>query len=63
LGDLHGKYPDSTPAIDRLVNRHGGNIDLLRFVPAMQKGGPFAVILDAGSGDVIDMLMTDPWLE
>jgi hypothetical protein len=63
LGDLRGKRPDSVRAIDRLVNRHGGDIDLLRFVPAMQKDGQFAVILDAGSGDVIDMLMTDPWLD
>jgi hypothetical protein len=62
LGDLRSKNPDSGRAIDLLVKRHGGAIELLRFVPAMQKGGQFAVILDA-DGDVVDMLMTNPWLE
>ena len=62
LGDLRSKNPDSGRAIDRSVKRHGGNIELLRFVPAMQKGGQFAVILDA-DGNVVDMLMTNPWLE
>jgi hypothetical protein len=62
LGDLRSKNPDSGRAIDHLVNHHGGAIELLRFVPAMQKGGQFAVILDA-DGDVVDMLMTNPWLE
>jgi len=63
LSDLRDKRPDSLVAMDRLVKRHGGDIDLLRFVPAMLKDGQFAVILDAGSGDVVDTLMTDPWLE
>ncbi len=63
LNDLRDNRPDSISAIDRLVNRHGGDIDQLRFVPAMLKDGQFAVILDADSGDVIDTLMTDPWLE
>ncbi len=62
LGDLRSKNPDSGRAIDRSVKRHGGAIELLRFVPAMQNGGQFAVILDA-DGNVVDMLMTDPWLE
>jgi len=63
LSDLRGKRPDSINAIDRLVNRHGGNIEVLKFAPAMLKGGQFAVILDAGSGDVVDTLLIDPWLE
>ena len=55
--------PDSTDEIDKLVKDNGGDIHQLMFVPAMLKNGEFAVILDALSGEVIDTLMIDPWLD
>ncbi|MGA9574350.1 MAG: hypothetical protein WBS20_10440 [Lysobacterales bacterium] len=63
LEDLSGQRPASTGAIDTLVEHHGGDINQLRFVPALLNDGQFTVILDARNGDVVDMLMIDPWLE
>ncbi len=63
LQDLRDARPDSTGAIDQLVESHGGDIGQLQFVPALPKSGQFAVILDASSGDVVDKLVIDPWLE
>lgn len=54
--------PDSANEIDRLVKDNGGDIHQLLFVPAMLKNGQFAVILDALSGEVLDTLVIDPWL-
>jgi len=63
LADLRDNRPDSQDAIDRLVNRHGGEIGRLRFVPALFRDGQFAVILDAANGDVVDSLLISPWLD
>jgi len=62
LAELRDNRPDEGDAIDRLVHLHGGNIERLRFVPALFRDGQFAVIIDADDGDVVDMLLTDPWL-
>lgn len=62
LQDLRDARPDSISAIDEQVKSHGGDINQLRFVPALPKNSQFAVILDAGSGDVVDTLAIDPWL-
>lgn len=63
LDDLRKARPDSTSRIDQLIQSHGGNIDLLRFVPALPTSGQFAVILNGHTGDVIDTLVIDPWLD
>ena len=63
LAELRDERTGSTGAIDRLVNRHGGEIGRLKFVPALFRNGQFAVILDADDGDVIDTLLINPWLE
>ena len=63
LEDLHKARPESLSAIDQLVDKSGGDIGQLRFVPALIANGQFAVILDANSGDVVGMLMIDPWLK
>jgi hypothetical protein len=63
LADLRDNRPDSSSAIDRLINNHGGDIVRLRFVPALFKDGQFAVILDAANGEVVDTLLINPWLE
>ena len=63
LEDLRNVRPESVSVIDQLVNKSGGDIDQLRFVPALLPNGQFAVILDANSGDVVGMLMIDPWLK
>jgi hypothetical protein len=62
LAELRDKRPEAVSAIDRMVHRHDGNIERLRFVPALFRDGQFAVILDADDGDVVDMFLTDPWL-
>ena len=46
-----------------LIKNHGGNIDRLAFVPALLKNGHFAAILDSNSGEVVDSLAIDPWLD
>ena len=63
LEDLRNARPESFSAIDQLVNKSGGDIGQLRFVPALLTNGQFAVILDANNGDVAGMLMIDPWLK
>ena len=63
LEDLRNARPESFSAIDQLVNKSGGDIGQLRFVPALLANGQFAVILDANSGEVAGMLMIDPWLK
>ncbi|HEY5775725.1 MAG TPA: hypothetical protein VIS57_06540 [Xanthomonadales bacterium] len=62
LDELRDARPDSTNRIDQLVSVHGGEIDQFNFVPALVRDGQFAVILEASSGEVIDMLLIDPWL-
>jgi hypothetical protein len=59
---LRNARPGSTVKIDNMVNKHGGDIVDLNFVPAMMHAGHFAAILDADSGELVDMLMIDPWL-
>ena len=63
LVNLRDARPDASGAIDKVVKNHGGDITLLKFVPALQKDWQFSVILDAQSGDVIDTLMIDPWVD
>lgn len=63
LAGLRDARPDSTEAIDELVDRHAGGIDQLVFVPALFKDGHFAAILDSDSGAVVDTLKIDPWLD
>jgi hypothetical protein len=55
--------PDSAQTIGKLVKDNGGDINQLLFVPAILKHGEFAVILDALSGEVLDTLVIDPWLD
>ena len=62
LTDLRDARPDSSGAIDKIVNNHGGDIALLKYVPVLQKDGQFTVILDAQNGAVIEILMIDPWV-
>lgn len=63
LEDLRNARPQSVRAIDQLVDKSGGDIGQLKFVPALIADGQFTVILDANSGEVVDMLMIDPWLK
>jgi len=63
LNALRIMRPESAAAIDKLVQKHGGNIQRLNFLPAMHQNGQFAAILDANSGEVVDKLMIDPWID
>lgn len=62
LVELRSVRPESLNAIDKLVKNNGGDIKRLNFVPVMMQNGQFAVILDADSGEVIDSLVIDPWI-
>jgi hypothetical protein len=63
LSKLRMKRPDSAADIDALVQKHGGDINRLNFVPGQHQNGQFAAILDADSGDVIDSLVIDAWID
>jgi hypothetical protein len=63
LADLRGARPDAAECIDTLVGDHGGDITQLRFVPGMMRGGQFAAVLDATSGELLGYVQTDPWLD
>ena len=63
LEDLRNARPESLSAINQLLDESGGDIDQLRFVPALLPNGQFAVILDANSGEFVDTLMVDPWVK
>lgn len=59
---LRFSRPESIDAINELVMKHGGDINRLNFAPATGRGGDFAVILDAESGEIVDGLIIDPWI-
>ena len=63
LEELRLARPESVKAIDKLVNKNGGDITRLKFVPGIVQDAQFAAILDAGSGEVIDTLTIDAWLD
>jgi len=63
LNELRIRRPESVAAIDELVQRNGGNINKLKFVPGQHQNGQFAAILDAESGEVIDSLVIDAWID
>ena len=62
LEDLRNARPESSSAIDQLVNESGGNIGQLRFIPALVNDSQFAVIIDANNGEIVGTLIVDPWL-
>ena len=63
LSKLLSERPESSAAIDQLVQKYGADINSLKFVPGIHRNGEFAVILDAASGEVVDMLVINPWIE
>lgn len=63
LNELRIMRPESVSKIDKLVHKHGGNISKLNFVPALHQNGQFAAILDVDSGEIIDSLDIDPWID
>ena len=63
LSALRLARPESANTIDKLVERHGGDISQLKFVPGMVKDSPFAAILDADSGAVLESLAINAWLD
>lgn len=62
LAILRDARPDDIGKIDKVIKNHGGDIAGLTFVPVLQNDGQFTAILDAKSGELIDMLMVDPWV-
>lgn len=63
LNELRIMRPGSVSAIDRLVQKNGGNIEDLNFVPGWHQNGEFAAVLDANSGKIVAKLIIDPWIE
>jgi len=59
---LQNARPKSVNAIDKLVEKNGGDINKLNFVPVMLKNAHFAAILDAESGEIVDSIAIDPWV-
>lgn len=62
LAILRDARPDDIGKIDNVVKNYGGDIAGLKFVPVLQNEGQFTAILDAKNGELIDMLMIDPWV-
>jgi hypothetical protein len=62
LAELRKARPESVSEIDELVKNNGADIAALHYVPAMLPNGEFAAILDANSGELIDTLVIDPWV-
>jgi hypothetical protein len=63
LTELRDARPESVKTIDKLVQNNGGDINRLAFVPALVNDGHFAAIVDSGSGEIVENLKIDPWLE
>jgi len=63
LVELRDARPASVKTIDKLVQNNGGDINRLAFLPALVNDGHFAAILDSDSGEVVESLQVDPWLE
>jgi len=63
LSELRIMRPESVSEIDKLVQKHGGNISKLNFVPAQHQNGQFAAILGVDSGEIIDTLVVNPWID
>lgn len=59
---LRDGRPEAAGKIDKVVEGHGGDITGLKFVPVLQNDGQFTAIIDAHSGELIDTLMIDPWV-
>ena len=62
LETLRSARSGSLQAIDKLVKNNGGDIKRLKYVPGTAQNGQFAAILDADSGEVVDTLVIDPWV-
>lgn len=63
LNELRLARLESVRAIDSLVNKNGGDITRLNFVPGIVQDAQFAAILDASSGELVDTLTIDAWLD
>ena len=63
LIELRNALQASEDVIDTLVRKHGGDINQFVFVPVQQKDGQFTAILQAGTGEFVDTLMIDPWID
>lgn len=62
IGRLRTLNPAAGPRIDRLVARHGGREDRLRFLP--MRAGPevdLTALVDASTGELLDMVALKPW--
>ena len=63
LDELRIARPESVKAIDKLVNKNGGDITRFKFVPGIVQDFQFTAILDADSGELIETLTIDAWLD
>jgi len=63
LAILRRARAQSAERIDRWVNDHGGDIDVLGFVPGLMHGLEFTVVMDRNSGAVVGELDVDPWVD
>lgn len=62
LARLRMARPEFASKIDKLVEIHGGDITVLNYAPAVLPNGEFAAILDANTGELLDSLLVNPWV-
>jgi hypothetical protein len=61
VAELVRQNPDRAAAIDAVVRASGRPESGLRFLPARAPNRDFAVIVDAGDGAIVDMILARPW--
>ena len=61
IGQLVRLNPDRVAAIESIVRASGRAESALKYVPARAPNRDFAVVVDAGSGAIVDMTVAKPW--
>jgi hypothetical protein len=61
LDALRQKHPESTPTIDAWLHDHARDAASVMWVPMNSQRISLTMLLDRGTGDVLDALPIDPW--
>lgn len=61
LASLRAIDPANAKMIDGFLSSNGRNESSLRFIPLRTRHKEMAVLIDAGSGDVVDIIDAKPW--
>ncbi len=63
LGQLLAEKPASGDRIDDLLDRLGGTVDDYVFLPVVTKRTSLTAVLNASTGEFLEILDIDPWFE